>query len=109
MALMDKVRSFMGYDDEDYEDEYEYEVEENRALAPRKAERARTEEMTMPAPSAAFQITSIRTNRFEDASLVVDELKAGRTVVLNVQAATVEVTRRMIDFISGAGSGFSDM
>ena len=75
MALMDKVRSFMGYDDEDYEDEYEYEVEENRALAPRKAERARTEEMTMPAPAAAFQITSIRTNRFEDASLVVDELK----------------------------------
>ena len=102
MSLMDKVRSFMGYDDEDYEDEYEYEVEENRALAPRKAERARTEEMTMPAPAAAFQITSIRTNRFEDASLVVDELKAGRTVVLNVQAATVEVTRRMIDFISGA-------
>ena len=51
MALMDKVRSFMGYDDEDYEDEYEYEVEENRALAPRKAERARTEEMTMPAGS----------------------------------------------------------
>ena len=77
-------------------------MEENRALAPRKAERARTEEMTMPAPAAAFQITSIRTNRFEDASLVVDELKAGRTVVLNVQAATVEVTRRMIDFISGA-------
>ena len=49
MALMDKIRSFMGYDDEDYEDEYEYEVEENRALAPRKVERARTAEILLRA------------------------------------------------------------
>ena len=99
-VALEKLKAFMGFDEEEDYGDYEYGVEENRALSPAPVEDRAP--LTMPAPAAVHQIVSIRTNRFDEASQAVDELKAGRTVVLNVQAATVEVTRRVIDFVSGA-------
>ena len=39
--------------------------------------------------------------RFEDASTIADQLNAKRTVVLNLESTGKEVSRRLIDFLSG--------
>lgn len=98
MALADKIRNFIGYDDEDEEYEEYYGEEDNRALA---VQRAPLEPARQEAP-ATQQVVIMETNRFDDASVVVDHLKAGHTVVLNLQHTPLDVSRRMIDFISGA-------
>ncbi len=43
----------------------------------------------------------MKPERFDDASSVADHLNAKRTVVLNLESANKDVSRRMIDFLSG--------
>ncbi len=39
--------------------------------------------------------------RFEDASTIADHLNNKRTVVLNLESTNKEVSRRLVDFLSG--------
>ncbi len=48
-----------------------------------------------------LQVVLVKPERFEDASAIADQLNAKRTVVLNLEAASKEVSRRLIDFLSG--------
>ncbi len=48
-----------------------------------------------------LQVVLVKPERFEDASSIADQLNAKRTVVLNLEAANKEVSRRLIDFLSG--------
>ena len=48
-----------------------------------------------------LQVVLVKPERFEDASTIADQLNAKRTVVLNLEAANKEVSRRLIDFLSG--------
>ena len=52
-------------------------------------------------PSSAVQVVLVKPTRFEDAPSVADHLNARKTVVLNLEAANREVSRRLIDFLSG--------
>lgn len=52
-------------------------------------------------PNAKLKVVLVKPERFEDASGIADHLNAKRTVVLNLESATKEVTRRLIDFLSG--------
>ena len=45
--------------------------------------------------------TLVKPERFEDASTIADQLNAKRTVVLNLESTGKEVSRRLIDFLSG--------
>lgn len=75
MALADKIRNFIGYDDEDDEYEEYYGEEDNRALA---VQRAPLEPARQEAP-ATQQVVIMETSQFDDASVAVDHLKAGHT------------------------------
>jgi len=48
-----------------------------------------------------LQVVLVKPERFEDASGIADHLNAKRTIVLNLESATKDVTRRLIDFLSG--------
>ena len=52
-------------------------------------------------PSSAVQVVLVKPTRFEDAPSVADHLNARKTVVLNLEAANRETSRRLIDFLSG--------
>ena len=55
-----------------------------------------------------LQVVLVKPERFEDASTIADQLNAKRTVVLNLESTGKEVSRRLIDFLSGvayAGEG----
>ena len=43
----------------------------------------------------------VKPEHFEDASTIADHLNAKRTVVLNLESASKEISRRLIDFLSG--------
>ena len=42
-----------------------------------------------------------KAERFEDASAIADQLNAKHTVVLNLESTGKEISRRLIDFLSG--------
>ena len=48
-----------------------------------------------------LQVVLVNPERFEDASTIADQLNAKRTVVLNLESTGKEVSRRLIDFLSG--------
>ena len=43
----------------------------------------------------------VKPDRFEDVTSIADHLNAKKTVVLNLEAANRDVSRRIIDFLSG--------
>ncbi|MEG0178141.1 MAG: cell division protein SepF [Oscillospiraceae bacterium] len=48
-----------------------------------------------------LQVVLVKPERFEDASTVADHLNAKRTVVLNLESTNKEVSRRLVDFLTG--------
>ena len=51
--------------------------------------------------TAQLQVVLVKPERFDDASTIADQLNAKRTVVLNLESTNKEVSRRLIDFLSG--------
>ena len=49
-----------------------------------------------------LQVVLVKPERFEDASSIADHLREKRTVVLNLEQTNKEVSRRILDFLSGA-------
>ena len=48
-----------------------------------------------------LQVVLVKPDRFEDASAIADQLNAKHTVVLNLESTGKEISRRLIDFLSG--------
>lgn len=102
MGLMEKLKNFMTAEDEEYEEE---EVD-LLAKAPDRAE-GRSEEgrrnnkVVNIHTTAQLQVVLIKPERFEDAVGVADHLNDKRTVVLNLESTNKDVSRRIVDFLSG--------
>lgn len=48
-----------------------------------------------------LQVVLVKPERFDDASSIADHLNEKRTVVLNLESTNREVSRRLVDFLSG--------
>ena len=48
-----------------------------------------------------LQFILVKPERFEDARTIADHLNSKRTVVLNLESTNKDVSRRLIDFLSG--------
>ena len=48
-----------------------------------------------------LQVVLVKPERFEDPSAIADQLNAKHTVVLNLESTGKEISRRLIDFLSG--------
>lgn len=48
-----------------------------------------------------LQVVLVKPERFDDASAIADQLNAKHTVVLNLESTGKEISRRLIDFLSG--------
>lgn len=131
MGMMDKFRSFMGMPDEDDEDDYEYdnyrdddedEREERPTRSGRRSAPARESSPAEPisygpehdstvksrsnkvvniAATTQLSVVLVKPERFDDASAIADHLNAKRTVVLNLESTNKDVSRRLVDFLSG--------
>ena len=89
------------YEDDYYEDDeyYEEEPEERRGFFRRSSVR---EESVPVATHAASTVVLVEPIEFSDAPLVCDKLKAGITVVVNMDRVKKEDAKKIFDFLSGA-------
>ena len=51
--------------------------------------------------SAQSQVVLVKPERFETAAEIADQLRAKRPVLINLETTPKEVTRRLVDFLSG--------
>lgn len=118
MGLWDNIKNIMTIPEED--EEFEEEVEERSSHSYTEEEsyeepaprRERTESPRIirrsqgaknQAPSnGQMQVVLVKPERFDDVTGIADNLNAGRTVVLNLEEAERDISRRIVDFLSGA-------
>ncbi len=48
-----------------------------------------------------LKVVLVKPEKFEDASVIADHLRDKRTVVLNLESTNKDVSRRLVDFLSG--------
>ena len=110
MGILDDLKKWAHpYEDEDeeYEDDFpdlrdrgDTGAFADRRSAERKAEDRRNKVVNINA-TTQLQVVLVKPERFDDASSIADQLNAKHTVVLNLESASKEVSRRLIDFLSG--------
>lgn len=113
--FLDNIKRITGFEPEDDFDDYdidleeEYEEEDDEEIAPvrqaapaaePKGQPRRGNVVNMPSKTT-LQVVLAKPERFDDASAIADHLNEKRTVVLNLEAANRDVSRRLIDFLSG--------
>lgn len=116
MGLLDSIKNIMNVPDEDeFEEEIEDVEEEKPVEKPKKAAYYEQSAPKRPEPSlrmggksktvnfnqSQMQVVLVKPDRFEDVTSIADHLNARKTVVLNLEAANRDVSRRIIDFLSG--------
>lgn len=108
MGFMNSLRSLMGVSEEETETMDTEVMEDNSGkAAPQMTVRETREEerrariANFPSQDNKAKVVLVRPDRFEDASSIADHLNAKHTVVLNLESADREVSRRLVDFLSG--------
>ncbi len=115
MGLLESIKNIMAIPPEDeFEDELEEmeEREEQRkrvavAEQPRRAETTPRilgggRSKTVSYNPTQMQVVLVKPERYEDVTSIADHLNEGKSVVLNLESADREVSRRIVDFLSGA-------
>lgn len=113
MSLFGKIRDIMGVEEEgdyDQEDmdfianrggEYYEEEDAGAGYEPQPTRRGRDNKVVNINATTQLQVVLVKPERFDDASTVADHLNQRRTVVLNLESTNKEVSRRLVDFLSG--------
>ncbi|MCL2884767.1 MAG: cell division protein SepF [Oscillospiraceae bacterium] len=104
MGLFDKLRNFIGDEDEDDAEMPDQNIEfvaREEKMQQQPEESRRNNKVVNIHATAQLQVVLVKPERFDDASAVADHLNAKRTVVLNLESANKDVSRRIIDFLSG--------
>ncbi|MBQ5765245.1 MAG: cell division protein SepF [Clostridia bacterium] len=119
MGMKDFFKKMVNLPSEDeYEDDYyeeepsffdEEDVEDNEISSSSKPKKeslpffssSKSNAKVVNMPSSAVQVVLVKPTRFEDAPSIADHLNQRKTVVLNLEAANRETSRRLIDFLSG--------
>ena len=79
-------------------DEDEWPSEESAAPPPRRERSSRLRSVSAPAPA---KVHLVAPRAFNDAKQIADRFKAQIPVILNLQSADTELSKRLIDFASG--------
>lgn len=121
MALMEKVKGILGIpEDAEMEDENGDIVEEDVEIANDENEEDGSKSpfkssiFSKPASTdlkqnkvvnihttTQLQVVLVKPEKFDDARPVADHLNSKHTVVLNLESTNKDVSRRLIDFLSG--------
>lgn len=116
MSFLDKVKNMVNVSEDDYYDELENddfreadvrEPEEEPEEPRRSSRRAREprdarDNVVNIHTTTQLQVVLTKPESFDgEARTIADHLNEKRTVVLNLEAASQEVSRRLVDFLTG--------
>ena len=87
MSLMENLKKSLGIGEED---DYDYDESDNS-----------NDKVVNINATTQLQVVLVKPERFEDAGAIADHLNNKRTVVLNLESTNKEVSRRLVDFLSG--------
>ena len=93
--LMDKVLGFIGFEEEEvevYEDTVQYEEESQK--------KKKGTLFSLPSQKQ-MRVVVMEPTKFDEVQGIADNLKNRRSVIVNLETADKELSRRIIDFISG--------
>ena len=108
MSLLDSIKKGLMGEGDEYEDQY---IDDGPQMVNNNSgvgigmdeETEEPAEGTSKKNNATSQlkVVLVKPERFEDASTIADHLNNKRTVVLNLESTNKEVSRRLVDFLSG--------
>lgn len=111
MGFMDNIRSFMSVNDEFEDEEYGYEdeqVEEREVFSnssatasPKEVPAQRNKQLSLHTNSQ-LSVVLVKPTSFAEATEIADHLNKKRTVILNLESASKDISRRLVDFLGGA-------
>ena len=128
MGLFDKIKNFIYSDNNEYDEQMDdgYTEEESGASSSASAQTTdfssfsngsnysssysgsrsggytpRTGRVVNIQTSAQLQVMLVQPDRFEDCKPIADELNKKITVVLNLEGRAPDLSRRVLDFLSG--------
>ncbi len=113
MGLWDSIKNIMVIpDDDDYENETVEEAERapreknydeptymHKKEAPAKLIKSKT--INYSQSNSGLQVVLVKPDRFDEVTSIADHLNEGKTVVLNLEESARDVSRRIVDFLSG--------
>ena len=106
--MFEKVKDFFGFGGNDEpraaEDAVELDVEEPvvKERKPRRSdESGKNDKIVNINATTQLEVVLVKPEAYADGSIVADHLMARRTVVLNLESTNKEVSRRLLDFLSG--------
>jgi cell division inhibitor SepF len=104
MGLMEKIKELVGVPEEDDDVNEDMEIiTKNRSTSHNTSindESKRNKVVNIHA-TTQLQVILVKPERFDDASSIADHLNEKRTVVLNLESTNKDVSRRLVDFLSG--------
>ena len=113
MSLLDSIKKGLFAQEDDYEDQYIDDgpqmVNNNNGTGlgaddengePVEGAKKNGKVVNINA-TTQLKVVLVKPERFEDASTIADHLNNKRTVVLNLESTNKEVSRRLVDFLSG--------
>ena len=115
MGLFESIKNiFVIPEDEEYDEEETAEKvetkkkpEQNDSYTPKRSEQTPrvvggSKNKTVVFNPAQMQVVLVKPERYDDVTSIADHLNDRKTVVLNLESADKDLSRRIVDFLSGA-------
>ena len=105
MSFMDQLKKFAGVAGEEENEEVNYEpidIKKDEDEPIKKTPSVKKDKNFMNINTTAqLQVILVKPEVFEDAQEIADNLMSKRTVLLNIENLNKDLSRRLIDFLSG--------
>jgi len=104
MGLGSIFKDLFGLGDDDYGDENPDNgmgLDEGESLVSKRPLPEKRNKIVNINATTQLEVVLVKPDRFDDASGIADHLNNKRTVVLNLESTNKDVSRRLIDFLSG--------
>ena len=100
MGMMDKIKNIMGMDPEDYEAEDVGFINEGKRASKYSKPEGPNKVLSVNT-TTQLQVVLVKPEKYEDAAEIADNLNSKHTVVLNLESTNKDISRRLLDFLSG--------